>query len=106
MTPVARTAHRRARWQLVTAPLDHANQAAYHHVPADEQRDGGRDLPLVAGDPVLEPLDRLFCAQRPEQVKRERTITSVNSTQTKTITATTCTAVGSVLPTRSCSASR
>ena len=66
------SAHRRGTLAAGGGPLDHTHQATDHHVPAGEQRDGGRDLPLVAGDPVLEPLDRRFGAQRPEQVKRER----------------------------------
>src|SRR5215831_11133428 len=50
----------------------HAQCAGDHHERAGEQGDGGRDLPLVADDPVLEPLNRVFGALRPDHLEHGR----------------------------------
>src|SRR6516164_11502330 len=49
-----------------------AQRAADHYVPTGKQGDGGRDLALVAEDPVLEPRDRVYGALGSGQYQPER----------------------------------
>ncbi len=46
-------------WAISIVPELHLAAAHTGHVPAGDQRDGGRDLALVGNQPGLEPLDRL-----------------------------------------------